>query len=214
MPALLLTGFAPFGGETTNPAMTAVQTLDGARLRGHRVVVAQLPVSFADAVQQLDAALAAHAPALVLCTGQAGGRERLSFERVAVNLIDARIADNDGQQPVDQPVVAGAPAAYFTTLPVKRMQAALQSAGIPAGLSLSAGSYVCNQVFFALMHRLHTRPQVRGGFVHVPYSPQQACHHPGAPSLPTELVAHGLRLALETALDHHDDLSLPGGSEH
>ncbi|TXH72035.1 MAG: pyroglutamyl-peptidase I, partial [Lysobacteraceae bacterium] len=153
-PVVLLTGFEPFGGERRNPSWEAVRRLRGARIAGHRVVVARLPVAFADSLPVLRRALREYRPALTICIGQAGGRARISLERVALNLIDARIPDNTGAQPVDKPVVVDGPAAYFGSLPVKAMLVALDAAGFSAELSHSAGTYVCNQVFYGLMHAL------------------------------------------------------------
>lgn len=210
---ILLTGFAPFGGEDANPSWQAVAALDGGRIAGHRVVARLLPVEFGASLDALQAALQDARPALVLCVGQAGGRAQLSLERVAINVDDARIPDNAGAAPVDQPVVAGGPAAYFTTLPIKAMLAALREAGIPAEVSQTAGTYVCNHVFYGLMHALRDTPGVRGGFVHIPYAPAQAARHPGAPSLPVETIVEGLRVALRTAVATAADLRLAAGAE-
>lgn len=212
-PVVLLTGFAPFGGETVNPSWQAVQQLQGRRIKGHRVVVRQLPVAFGKAVAELRAAIRETRPSLVLCVGQAGGRSTISLERVAINVDDARIPDNAGAQPIDVEIVPGGPAAYFTGLPIKAMLAELRAAGIPAEVSQTAGTYVCNHVFYGLMHALRNR-RIRGGFVHIPYSPQQAAQHPDAPSLPIETVVDGLRIALRVALETDTDRRLAAGAEH
>ncbi|MEZ0470372.1 pyroglutamyl-peptidase I [Luteimonas salinilitoris] len=212
-PTVLLTGFAPFGDESDNPSWQAASALDDTRIAGHRVIARELPVEFGTSLRVLRAAIRETAPALVLCVGQAGGRTRLSLERVAINVDDARIADNAGRQPIDAPVVAGGPAAYFGTLPIKAMLAALLRAGIPAEISQTAGTYVCNHVFYGLMHALRRR-RVRGGFVHIPYSPRQAAAHPGAASLGLDTVAEGLRIALRTALVTQVDDRLAAGAEH
>lgn len=210
---ILLTGFDPFGGETTNPSWEAVRALDGATIRGRRVIATQLPTAFGAAGRELVAAIGRHAPKLVLCVGQAGGRAAICFERVALNLVDARIADNAGAQPLDVPVVEGAPAAYFAALPVKAMAAAVRAAGIPAEVSLSAGSFVCNAVFFALAHHIATQaPKLRGGFAHVPYSPEQVRARAGAPSMPIDRVSAALAIALEVALARRRDLAASEGS--
>lgn len=213
-PVVLLTGFAPFGGESVNPSWDAVRALDGERIAGHRAVARCLPVEFGASLRALWAALDELRPALVLCVGQAGGRAQLSLERVAINVDDARIPDNAGAQPVDTPVIAGGPAAYFTGLPIKAMLAGLRAAGVPAEISQTAGTYVCNHVFYGLMHALRERPGVRGGFVHIPYAPAQAARHPGAPSLPIETVVQGLRLALDVALTTGADHRFAAGAEH
>jgi pyroglutamyl-peptidase len=210
-----LTGFEPFGGERINPSQEIVRALEGATIAQHRVVGAILPVVFAATLPLLEDLIAAHRPALVLALGQAGGRSALSIERVAVNLVDARIADNDGAQPIDVPVVAGAPNAYFSTLPVKAITARLRTLGIPVAPSLSAGTFVCNQVFYALAHLLATRhPHARGGFVHVPWLPEQAAHHPEAPSMALDTMIAGVRAAIECTLTTQDDLRVSGGTTH
>ncbi|HTD29504.1 MAG TPA: pyroglutamyl-peptidase I [Xanthomonadaceae bacterium] len=211
-PVVLLFGFEPFGGEDINPAQEVVRELAGERIAGHRVVPAELPVTFDGALSALSNAIERENPALVIGIGQAGGRARISLERVAINLIDARIPDNAGLQPVDTPVIPGAPAAYFSTLPVKAMLAAMQSAGVPADLSFSAGSYVCNAAFFALNHFLATQHRnVRGGFIHIPYLPRQAASHPGTPSMELGTLSKGIGIAIEAALLHCEDVATPAG---
>jgi pyroglutamyl-peptidase len=210
-PIALVTGFDPFGGEALNPSQRIVEALDGEVAAGHRVVGAILPTEFAAAPRELDALLRRHRPALVLALGQAGGREGISLERIAVNLIDARIQDNAGAQPVDVRIVENAANAYFSTLPVKAMLERLRAAGISASLSQTAGTFVCNQVFFALMHALRRR-RARGGFVHVPYLPEQAARHAGAPGMALETMIRGVRLALETALTTAADARYAAGS--
>ncbi|MFE0499663.1 pyroglutamyl-peptidase I [Lysobacter soli] len=214
MPHVLLTGFAPFGGESTNPSWESVQALEGEVVAGHRIVARCLPVEFDASLHALQQALDELVPSLVICVGQAGGRAQMSLERVAINVIDARIPDNAGAQPIDEPVAADGPAAYFTSLPIKAMLAALRNAGFPAEISQTAGTYVCNHVFYALMHALRGLPGVRGGFVHIPYSPAQAALHAGAPSLPSTVVAQALRLAVGIALTVEHDVRMGGGATH
>ncbi|HWS04676.1 MAG TPA: pyroglutamyl-peptidase I [Burkholderiaceae bacterium] len=208
-PCVLLTGFDAFGGQDLNPSWLAVQALHGRQIAGHRVVAAQLPTAFAGAPARLLALIGTHRPVLVICVGQAGGRSALSLERVAINLLDARIADNASAQPVDEPVVAGAPTAYFSTLPLKAMLAALQREGLAAEVSQTAGTFVCNQVFFALMHALATRRgwrRTRGGFIHVPWLPAQ-----GSPSMALPDIVRGLHLAVRVALTTPQDLRIAAG---
>ena len=165
---ILLTGFDPFAGESTNPSWDAVRAMDGERIHGHRVVAHRLPVEFDASRSMLDDLIARIDPVLVLCVGQAGGRAQLSLERVAINIADARIPDNAGACPIDAALVDGAPAAYFSNLPIKAILAELRAGGIPAEISQTAGTYVCNAVFYGLMHGLQARAGVRGGFVHIP----------------------------------------------
>lgn len=210
---VLLAGFAPFGGEPVNPSWQAVRALQGRHINGHRIVARQLPVEFGASLKELRKAIREARPALVLCVGQAGGRASISLERVAINVDDARIPDNAGAQPIDRKIVEDGPAAYFTGLPIKAILAALREAGIPAEVSQTAGTYVCNHVFYGLMHALRNR-RIRGGFVHIPYSPEQAERHPGAPALPVETVVRGLRIALQVALETGLDRKLAAGAEH
>jgi len=210
---VLLIGFEPFAGERINPSQEIVRALDGAVLNGHRVIGAVLPVAFAATLPMLEALIETHRPTLILATGQAGGCSELSIERIAANLIDARIADADGLQPIDEAVVAGAPAAYFTTLPVKAMLARLRALGIPARLSQSAGAYVCNQVFFGIAHLAATQaPSTRVGFIHVPWLPEQAVRHHGQPSMDVSTMVAGVRAAIECAVATRRDLRIPGGT--
>ncbi len=203
MTRVLLTGFQPFGGETVNPAQEAVRALcaqpapEGVELRS---VV--LPVVFGQAVRELEAAVAEHEPDLVLCFGEAGGRAAVTPERFAVNTNDAPFPDNAGQQPVDETIVEGGPVAYASSLPVAEIVEALVAAGIPAAKSSTAGNYVCNNVFYGLMHLIATsRPQLRGGFVHVPYQSEQALtKHATPPSLPIETITRALRVVVDTSV--------------
>ena len=214
-PIVLLTGFEPFAGERVNPSAELARILDGEVVNGHRIVTAILPVAFAATLPALEALLETHRPALVLATGQAGGRSEISIERVAANLIDARIADADGAQPIDESVIADAPAAYFSTLPVKAMLARLRAVGIPAALSQTAGSYVCNQVFYSLAHLVATRYRdTRAGFIHVPWLPEQVARHHGQPSMALETMVAGVRAAIECAVATRRDLRIAGGSTH
>ncbi len=197
---ILLTGFDPFGGDTINPSWGVAQALDGERIGAATVHARCLPTTFDGAPARLAQALAELAPGLVVALGQATGRAEISLERVAVNLIDARIPDNAGQRPLDQPVRADAPAGYFSTLPVKAMRDALRAAGHPAGLSLTAGAFVCNQVFFELQHRL-AGTAARSGFIHLPALPEQAARtQPAPPSMPLAAQVAAIRLALAAAM--------------
>jgi pyroglutamyl-peptidase len=170
----LVTGFSPFGGDAINPSYEAARRLP-ARVGTMQVVTAELPTSFARAARKLRALIVREQPEIVLCVGLAAERGAISVERVAINLCDARIADNDGVRPLGKPVVAHAPAAYFSTLPVTPIVNALTRAGLPAELSLSAGAFVCNHVFYRLMHSVAQDKRAgsikRAGFVHVPALP-------------------------------------------
>lgn len=214
-PCVLLTGFEAFGAsraasQQLNPSWLAIAPLHGDLIAGHRLVVARLPCAFGTSLRDLGELLERHRPALVIAVGQAGGRPGVSLERVAINIDDASQPDNAGFQPIDQPVLAQGPAAYFSSLPIKAMLRDLRQAGFTAEVSQSAGTYVCNHVFYGLMHALATRPALagsRGGFVHVPYLPEQ-----GEPSLALADTTAALRMLVTSALTTSADVALTGGA--
>jgi len=214
MKTVLLTGFEPFNKEPINPAWEAVRALDGWTEGGFHVVARQLPCAFGAAIDTVRAAIEELKPVLVIAVGQAGGRMDLSVERVAINVDDAPIEDNAQRQPVDQPIVAGGPAAYFSTLPIKAIVQALRAAGLPASVSQSAGTFVCNHLFYGLMHLQAKRPKMRAGFVHIPYLPEQAARHPGTASMALGQVVEGLRVAVRVSLDASVDISAGAGATH
>ncbi|MFJ4209818.1 pyroglutamyl-peptidase I [Paenarthrobacter sp. NPDC089675] len=212
---ILLTGFEPFGGESLNPSWLAVQrAAEILRREGHTVATVELPCVFGDSAKVLGEALREHGPAIVLSVGMAGGRSRLSLERVAINCDDARIPDNRGQRPIDEAVVAGGPAAYFSTLPIKAALRNLQIEGIRAEVSQTAGTYVCNHVFYALMHALASKEGVRGGFVHVPYLPEQLPVDSSLPSMPLESIAQGIAVVIRTSIQTMVDDKFAAGAVH
>jgi pyroglutamyl-peptidase len=211
-PVILLTGFEPFGGESVNPSWLIASALDSETVAGSTVRAVRLPTEFRTSLHVLRAALRRHGPRLVVSLGQAGGRAELSIERIAINVDDARIPDNADARPIDVPVVRGGPAAYFSTLPVKAIVAGLAARGVPAAVSQTAGTFVCNHVFYGLQHAL-AGTRVRSGFVHVPYLPEQATAWPGAPSLLLATMVDGLREALRISATHvGPDLRMGGGA--
>jgi len=214
MQTVLITGFEPFGGETVNPSWEVVKLLDGTIIDDCRVVARQLPCVFGESLEVLNAAIDALQPSVVLAIGQAGGRVDVTVERVAINVDDARIPDNRGQQPVDVAIVPDGPAAWFSTLPIKAMVEALREAGIPASVSQTAGTFVCNHVMYGVLHKLADRPEVKGGFIHIPYLPEQAAAHPGAPSMATHTLKKGLEIAIAVALRQEHDIKVVGGATH
>lgn len=194
---VLLTGFEPFNGATINPAWEAVRALKGWVDGDFLVEVLQLPCVFGQANRVLCGAVDEIKPDVVICVGQAGGRADLTVERVAINVDDAPIVDNDGQQPVDAAIALDGPAAYFASLPVKAIVGAMRERGLKASVSQAAGTFVCNHVFYGLMHHVRERA-VSGGFIHVPYLPEQAPD--GAPSMALSEIVEGLKAAVETAV--------------
>ena len=213
---ILLTGFEPFDKDSVNPSWEVARALNGELIAGGLVHALQLPCVFGAAMAALDEALAQLQPTLIISLGLAGGRSEITPERVAINIDDARIPDSAGHQPVDQPVVRDAPAAYFSTLPIKAMVRQLRDAGIPASVSNTAGTFVCNHVFYALMHRLSRRagPGVRGGFIHIPALPLQAAQHPGMASMALDTQVQGIRAAIHTAMTVKQDLQENAGQLH
>ncbi|MGY8626609.1 pyroglutamyl-peptidase I [Chromobacterium violaceum] len=210
MKTVLLTGFEPFGGETVNPSWEAARQLDGETIAGARVHARLLPCVFGAALDELYRQLDALRPDVAIAVGQAGGRPDIAVERVAINVDDARFPDNAGQQPIDEPVVANGPAAYFSTLPIKAIVAGLRERGLPATVSQSAGTFVCNHVMYGLLHR----GGPRAGFIHLPFLPEQAIRHPGAFSLKLDDCVAALRLAVELSLTRGKDEKREGGTIH
>ncbi|NYD65774.1 pyroglutamyl-peptidase I [Agromyces atrinae] len=212
MTTVLLTGFEPFGGDAANPTADLLPLVERAWERPERLVTAVLPTEFDGSTRALEALLDEHRPALAVSLGLAGGRTEITPERVAVNIDDARIPDNAGARPIDVAIADDGPVAYFSGLPIKSIVAALDTAGIPASVSSTAGTFVCNHVFYLLAHRAASTPVLRTGFIHVPWSDETA--PAGSPALPLADLARGIRLALETSLDRVTDERRPGGSIH
>ncbi|CAN5888663.1 pyroglutamyl-peptidase I [soil metagenome] len=207
----LVTGFDPFGGDKVNPSSLAVGKL---RKRIGSIIVhtVELPTSYAHSAGVLRAAIDEIKPELVLCVGQAGGRTDLCLERIAINVQDARIRDNDGKQPIDVPVVADGPAAHFTTLPIKACVAEMRKAGLPAAVSNTAGTFVCNHIFYALMDLAQSHPiAMRGGFLHIPYVPEQAARLGGAPSMALEDIVRGIEIILKVSAERVADIHTAEG---
>lgn len=210
MVRVLATGFEPFGGEALNPSWEVAQRLQQHPPEGCTIVAVRLPVARFVAIELAMEAIERERPDLVFALGQAGGRSRLTPERVAINVDDYRSPDNAGNQPRDETIVSGAPAAYFSTLPLRQMIVAMQAAGAPAAISNSAGTYLCNHVAFGILHHLATSGrQIPAGFVHLPYLPEQIAIKPGeAPSVSLDLMVAGMRAAILRAallLERHPE---------
>lgn len=194
---ILVTAFDPFGGESVNPAQQAVERL--ADIIGDaKINKLIIPTVFGKAAENAIAQMDLLRPDAVICVGQAGGRKAVTPERVAINVMDANIKDNIGQQPVDEPIVADGPAAYFSTLPVKAMVQAIRDAGLPGEVSNSAGTFVCNSLLYSVLHHaaLHM-PETRAVFVHVPYIPEQVAGKDGVASMPLDDIVRALSAAIE-----------------
>ncbi len=197
---ILVTGFEPFGGEARNPSGEIALALDGLWVAGVPIRGVVLPCVFGQSLADLRQLLQRERPSLVICLGMAASRTCLSLERVAINVDDARIPDNAGLSPVDQAVVADGPVGYWSTLPIKAIRAAWERDGLPAEISQTAGTFVCNHVFYGLMHSLASSGG-RGGFIHVP-----------AHGLSLERMVEALRMAISVCLATPEDLKLSGGA--
>ena len=191
MTKVLLTGFEPFGKATLNPSGEIVK-----QISGDNIVTAILPVAYAQSAERLLALIAEHKPDVVICLGQAEGRTHISPERIAINLDDARLADNEGVIRNDVPIVAGGPVAYESTLPIKEIVKAINDAGVPAAVSLSAGAFLCNHVFYVAQDHFKGT-KVRSGFVHVPLMDEQTGEFPGLPTMPLDQMVKAVRTMLE-----------------
>jgi pyroglutamyl-peptidase len=208
----LVTGFEPFAGDVLNPAQEALALLP-THLDRLAISTRILPTEFGRARAVLEDAVLTQMPQIVLGLGLAGGRAALSLERVAINVEDARIPDNAGSQPIDRSIVGDGPAAYFTNLPIKAAVKALREAGLPAMVSNTAGTFVCNHVFYALMHLAATRcPDLRGGFIHLPYLPAHAAHYDGAPSLALADIVRGIEIVLRVTASQTTDIAVAEGT--
>jgi pyroglutamyl-peptidase len=223
---VLLTGFEPFSGETTNPSREIARWLDGSEIAGHQIVGSILPSVFRVCTVALKKLIRDIDPDLVVCLGQAGGRAGITPERVAINVDDARIPDNAGQQPVDQPIVPHGPTAYWSKLPIKAIVATLYQRGVPASVSQTAGTFVCNHLFYVLMHELAISvPSApsrarKGGFIHVPFLPEQAERQRARtggrrpPSLRFETMLQAVEIAVRVSLSTCRDIRIAGGATH
>ncbi|QQK08804.1 pyroglutamyl-peptidase I [Miniphocaeibacter halophilus] len=213
---VLITGFDPFGGEEINPAFEAIKLLPN-KIVDAEIIKLEVPTIFNDSIKVLEDAIRKNMPDIVICVGQAGGRFTISPERVAINLNDAVIPDNKGQQPVDEKIFKDGENAYFTSLPVKAMVKNMKKNHIPASISYSAGTYVCNNLMYGLLYLLNTIPEfkkIKGGFIHVPYSTEQILYKVNTPSLSLIQIAEGLEICIETAVRTKEDITTIGGTIH
>lgn len=194
---MLLTAFEPFGGECINPGFEAIQLIPD-KIGNTEIVKAVIPTAFETSIETVISFIEKEKPDIVLSIGQAGGRKDITVERIAINIDDARIPDNEEKQPVDQPIVVDGPAAYFSNLPIKAMVQAIVKAEIPASVSNTAGTFVCNHLMYGVLHYLKEHnPQARGGFIHVPFLTKQAANRDGAvPSMSLEHIVRGIEAAI------------------
>ncbi|HDM8139638.1 TPA: pyroglutamyl-peptidase I [Vibrio harveyi] len=209
MKKVLITGFDPFGGESINPALEAVKRLNGRKLDGGEVVMCQVPVTRYESIEAVIESIELHQPDIVITVGQAAGRTAITPERVAINVDDFRIPDNGGHQPIDEPVIPGGPDAYFTTLPIKAITRALQQENIPCQVSNTAGTFVCNHLFYGVQHYLRDK-SVRHGFVHIPLLPEQDSSG-NQPTMSLDVIVEGLARLAQVAIDNESDIAVTAG---
>ncbi|WP_320128586.1 pyroglutamyl-peptidase I [uncultured Sphaerochaeta sp.] len=210
---VLLTAFDPFGGDLVNPALEAVKLVSD-RIGSVEVVKLEVPTVFKKSIQTVADAMAKEKPDAVLCIGQAGGRFDLTVERVGINIDDARIKDNEGNQPVDTPVFADGQKAYFASLPIKAMVEEIRKNKIPASISNTAGTFVCNHLLYGVLYHIaKSYPTMRGGFMHVPFIPDQVITRPSTPSMSIETIVKGLEAAIRAIGANLEDIKVSGGKE-
>ena len=212
---ILVTGFDPFGGEKVNPALEAVKSLPSV-IHGAEIRWVEIPTVFYQSAEVLEAEIVRYQPDVVLCIGQAGGRAGLTPERVAINQDDARIPDNQGNQPIDTPIRLDGEAAYFSTLPIKAMVQAINEVGLPATVSNTAGTFVCNHLMYQALYLADKKfPDMRAGFMHIPYMTEQVVNKPNTASMCLRDIVRGIEAAIGAIVDYKDkDLKIVGGATH
>jgi pyroglutamyl-peptidase len=209
---VLVTGFDCFGGEALNPSWEICRQLPR-EIGGMRIETCLLPCEFRRSIEVAAEAIERHKPSIVLSVGQAGGRSRLGVERVAINVDDARIPDNAGFAPVDEAIASNGPPAYFATLPVKAMARAIRAEGIPAEVSNSAGTYVCNHVMYGVLHFLAASGhKARSGFIHVPFAESQVLDKKDVPAMAMDSMVRGIHAAIAAAIAHREDIAVAEGA--
>lgn len=210
---VLITGFDPFGGESVNPAWEAVKAMKS-NIDGIEVVKLQIPTVFKKSAEKLYAGIEEHKPDVVICIGQAGGRYDISVERVAINMDDGRIPDNEGYQPIDTPVYADGESAYFATLPIKGIVEEVKLAKIPASVSNTAGTYVCNHIMYSLLYYISKNNlNIKGGFIHVPYITEQVVDKKNMPYMEVSTITKALECAVQALNKYKVDVKVSGGKE-
>lgn len=211
---ILVTGFDPFGGEKINPAIESVKKLPD-EIAGAQIIKLEVPTVCHQSLNVIDGAIEKYDPDVILSIGQAGGRTDITVERIGINIDDCRIPDNAGQQIIDEPVCPDGPAAYFSNLPIKAMVAKIQEHHIPASVSNTAGTFVCNHVLYGVRHMIETKYQgKRSGFIHIPFLPQQVIDKKNMPSMSLDTIVEALCVAIEAIVTTQEDLKITGGETH
>ena len=212
---ILVTGFDPFGGEKINPALETIKRLPDTIL-GAQIIKLEIPTVVGKSLAKIKEAVEKENPDVVLSIGQAGGRSEITVERIGINIDDCRIPDNEGNQPIDEPVVKGGPAAYFVTVPIKAIVENIKAHNIPASISNTAGTFICNHVCYGVAHLAAARTAagkpMKSGFIHIPFLPEQVIGKPAlTPSMSLETIVSGITHALEAIVEHGSDIKVSGG---
>lgn len=211
---ILVTGFDPFGGEKINPAIESVKRLPD-KILDAELIKLEIPTVIGKSVDKIREKIKEVEPDVVLSIGQAGGRPDITVERVGINCDDCRIKDNEGNQPIDEKVVEDGPAAYFATIPIKAMVEHIKEGKIPASVSNTAGTFICNHVLYGVCHIKATEyPNMRTGFIHIPFLPEQVTDKKNMPSMALETIVKGLELAIEAIITNEEDVVVTGGKTH
>ena len=215
MMKILVTGFDPFGGEKINPALETIKRLPDTIL-GAQIIKLEIPTVVGKSLAKITESVEKENPDVVLSIGQAGGRSEITVERVGINIDDCRIPDNEGNQPIDEPVIKGGPAAYFVTVPIKAIVENIKAHNIPASISNTAGTFICNHVCYGVAHlaaqRTAAGKPMKSGFIHIPFLPEQVIGKPAlTPSMSLETIVSGITHALEAIVKHDSDIKVSGG---
>ena len=211
---ILISGFDPFGGEKINPAIESVKLLPD-EIKGAKIIKVEIPTVARKSLKKLEEVIEIEKPDVGLSVGQAGGRTDISVERVGINMDDFRIKDNEGNQPIDEKIAKDGPDAYLVTIPIKAMVQKMIENKIPASVSNTAGTFVCNHVCYGMAHLASTKyPNMRTGFIHIPFLPEQVVDKRNMPSMPLEMIAKGLEYAIEAIVENKEDIKIEGGATH
>lgn len=211
---ILITGFDPFGGETINPAIESVKKLPDS-IAGATIIKLQIPTIKNKSIETIQNAIEQHNPDIIISVGQAGGRPDITIERVAINVDDYALQDNDGNQPIDEFIVYNGPDAYLSNLPIKAMVENIKNNKLPASISNTAGTFVCNHVMYGVRHLIETKyPGKRNGFIHIPFLPEQVLDKKNMPSMPLDTIVNCLELAIEAVIYNQKDIKSIGGTTH
>lgn len=209
---ILVTGFDPFGEDKINPAIESVKKLPD-EIKGVEIIKLEIPTVYMKSLKKIDEAIKEYNPDVILSIGQAGGRPDITVERVGINVDDYRIKDNEGNQPIDTKIYDDGENAYFSNLPIKAIVENIRKNNIPASISNTAGTFVCNHVLYGVQYLLDKKyPNKKSGFIHIPFLPEQVISRPNTPSMSISTIVKALTLALEAIIENDSDKKISGGT--